>query len=184
MLSALAVVLLLCCVCSGNAWSAQGIQLRNFVLDNRDGNITIRFSLDLNKRDRDQIEAMLLDGARLGLHCKAELYRKRNFWTSKLLAQGQQDSQLRADELSRVYVIKIGKDETQDKTLEKLLQRVWTDIQLNLGPFSMLQRGNEYFLDLDVSLKKDDVPAWMRWSLFFRSWEAVPGARYQMNFEY
>ncbi len=178
------VLVLLCCAMPRSGWCAQGIQLRNFVLDNRDGNIMIRFSLELNKRDRDLIQAMLQDGARLRLICSAALYRKRDFWTSKKLAEGVLDSQLRADELSQRFVLKTPDGETQDKTLDKLLRRAWADIQLNLGPFSLLQRGNEYFLDLDVTLKKDEIPAWMRWSLFFRSWEAVPGARYQMNFEY
>ncbi len=178
------VLILFICAIPRPALCAQGIQLRNFVLDNRDGNIMIRFSLELSKRDMDLVQGMLQDGEKLRLNCTATLNRKRDFWASKQLAENSLVSQLGADELSQRFVLKTSAEETQDKTLEKLLTRAWTDIQINLGPFSMLQRSNEYFLDLDVTLKKDEVPAWMRWSLFFRSWEAVPGAHYQMNFEY
>ena len=52
------------------------------------------------------------------------------------------------------------------------------------APSSCWSGGRDYTVDLDVALKFDDVPPWLRSALFFWNWNAVPVTRYRMEFQY
>lgn len=188
-LKRLTLCLLACLVvvcCAVNAQAAEGLVLRNFVLDNQQGDMTVRYSLDLEgEKSLDAVRVALLEGETLALECSAELSRHRGYWVDKGLAKGKLVNLLRADKEHDNYVlVQEGGGEVRNDSLEDLLRGAWRNMSIAMGSFSVLQRNATYSVELDVALKQYEVPAWKRWSMFFRSFEIVPGARYLMDFEY
>ncbi|MBG0776014.1 MAG: DUF4390 domain-containing protein [Desulfovibrionaceae bacterium] len=179
---------LCCALACVLAWAAparaQHISLSDLVLDNRAGNITVRFSLDME--DEGELEKILADGAVLSLVCEGSLSAARNWWLDKDVTESRFVNRLRYDALTKEYVLERpgGDAPRRGKDLKELLKRAWAVIEVDLGAFDVLQRGRSYTLDLDVSLKYDDVPAWLRSALFFWSWNVAPSARYRMEFQY
>lgn len=164
------------------AW-AQGLLLHNFVLDNQAGDMTLRFSLGIDKLGT--VRAMLREGYVLELQCEAELHRKRSYWLDEPLAEGDLQNLLKADPEREHFVLEQpGNVVVRARALQELLDEAWRSLSIDLGAFSLLQRGEAYTVELNVRLVQYEVPAWKRWTMFFRDFEVVEGARYQMDFEY
>ncbi len=163
---------------------AQHIQLSNLILDNEAGAIAVRFSLALE--EDEPLAAMLKEGTVVALRCQASLSRKRKYWADEQIAEAELVSRIRNDALTREFVVEMpGKPQpARSVNLPALLGQTWDKIAMDLGPFSSLKRGEEYVLELKVTLAHDDVPAWMRWALFFWSWKVAPTTTYQMEFLY
>ncbi len=157
--------------------------LRNFVLDNQEGEMTVRFSLGLE--DEGSLRALLVEGAVLELQCDAVLDRKRSYWLDTGLAQGSLRNVLRADADNEMFVLEQpGPEQIKSSSLEELLALGWRSLSIHLGSFSLLQRGQAYSVQLQVRLKERDVPAWKRWTMFFSDFTVTPSVRYQMDFDY
>lgn len=162
---------------------AQSLQLNNFVLDNQEGDMAVRFSISVEHVDA--IRERLLDGEVLALDCDAELHRRRSYWMDAPLAQGSVENLLRADPERGLFVLQQPGDRlVRARSLEQLLDEGWRSLSIDLGPFSQLERGEEYSVTLKVQLELRDVPAWKRWTLFYSDFEVATGAHYQMNFQY
>jgi len=179
----LALALLLCLPAPA---AAEGLVLRNFVLDNQEGNMTLRFSIGLDDSlELEELRDMLLEGAVLRLECQAGMQRKRGYWLDEPLATGWLQNTLRADPQRDLFILEQPDDRVvRAGSLEQLLAEAWRSMSITLGPFSLLERGQAYSVGLEVELKLQDVPAWKRWTLFYSDFEVVPGAHYQMDFEY
>lgn len=157
--------------------------LSDLVLDNKGGGVSVRFKVDFEPVE--EVAAILQDGATLALRCEAQLSRQRGWWLDKSLAEAERRDLLYGNAIAKEFVVEQESRLTlRERDLKVLLRKAWGNIAMDLGPFSRLERGATYIINLTVSLKQADVPAWMRWTLFFRSWEAVPTAKYQMVFEY
>ncbi len=164
-------------------WAAQGLGLRDFVLDSREGALSLRFSLEL--QELDQVQARLLEGEPLALVCRAVLKRKRGYWLDEALATGAFRAVLRADRQEQLFILELPDgDRLQSTTLKDLFNKGFSGLSLYLGPFSQLQRGEAYSVELQAALVPRRIPAWKRWTLFFASFDVVPEARYQMDFDY
>ncbi len=171
---------LLCCPLQ---IQAQSLQLSNFVLDNQQGDMAVRFSISMEHAEA--IQERLLDGEVLALDCDAELHRRRSYWMDAPLAEGSVENLLRADAERGLFVLEQPGDRlVRARSLEQLLDEGWRNLSIDLGPFSQLERGEEYSVTLRVQLELRDVPAWKRWTLFYSDFEAAKGAHYQMNFQY
>lgn len=179
----LLLLLLLAPLGTAPLWAAQGLGLRDFVLDSREGALSLRFSLEL--QELDQVQARLLDGEPLALICRAVLKRKRGYWLDEPLATGAYRAVLRADRQELLFILELPEGDTlQSTTLKDLFNKGFSGLSLYLGPFSQLQRGDAYSVELQAALVPQRVPAWKRWTLFFTSFDVVPEARYQMDFDY
>lgn len=179
---------LLCLICillflSGSA-SASTLKLKNLVLDNQAGSIMARFGIEL-KADT-QVEDALLSGIRLKLKCSAQLLEHQSMWPDSVVAEKNYSNKLYFDTLSGQFVVeKPGSEKIyKDKSLSILLREEWKTIVLDLGPWSTLERGEKYKLRLKVRLDQTDVPAWLKNTLFFWSWDVIPSATYQLDFTY
>lgn len=185
--TALAVVLI--CVFSLLATlprtaNADDLTLKNMVMDNQAGTITARFGIKLNKKDK--IEQALENGINLKLECDAVLYKHQSLWPDSKVGKAHYENQISYDALSSEFVLEQPgrKNPMKSKSLDQLLQRGWNTLILNMGPWSQLQRGVRYQLLLKVKIDQDEVPAWLRYTLFFWSWDVVPSATYQLDFTY
>jgi len=179
---------LLCLALAGlclttDALATQNLTLSNFVMDNQQGNVTLRFSLAID--DVESLRALLQDGSLLALKCRAKLARKRGHWLSKTLVDVEARHLLSGNSLTHEFLLEQDQVKTlRNKSLAALLAEGWNHMEINLGPFSLLERGQSYAVELEVSLLQADVPAWMRWALFFKSWEVAPAAGYRLDFEF
>jgi hypothetical protein len=72
----------------------------------------------------------------------------------------------------------------QDKDIQELFNKAWDQLTLDLGSWSALQRGDSYSLRLEIRLSRSDIPAWLRYSLFFWSWDVIQPTTYRLDFTY
>ncbi|WP_419781711.1 DUF4390 domain-containing protein [Maridesulfovibrio sp.] len=163
---------------------ASSLKLKNMVLDNQAGSIMARFGIELNADT--QVEEALLDGIKLKLICKASLFEHKSMWMDSEVAGKTYSNKLYFDSLSKQFVLeKQGSEKIiKNKSLSILLREEWNSIILDLGPWSTLQRGERYNLRLKVQLDRTEVPAWLKNTLFFWSWDIIPAATYQLDFTY
>ncbi|NDV28888.1 DUF4390 domain-containing protein [Desulfovibrio sp. JC010] len=166
------------------AAQASSLQLKNMVLDNQAGSIMARFGIELIADA--QVEEALHNGIKLKLICKASLYEHKDIWLDSEMAGKTYTNKLYFDSLSNLFVLeKQGSNKIfKNKSLSILLREEWRNIILDLGPWSTLQRGERYNLRLKVRLDRTEVPAWLRNTLFFWSWDIIPAATYQLDFTY
>jgi len=176
----LAALLVLAGVASA---AAQALDLNNLVLDNQAGQITVRFGVSAPAAP---LREALAEGASLGLVCKATLERVRGVLPNSDLVEGEYVSVLERDELAQEYVLRLPGVEkpVRSKDLPALLNKAWGSVTMDLGSWGLLAPGHAYTLSLAISLKRRDVPAWLRYSLFFWSWDVLPETNYQLQFNY
>ncbi len=163
---------------------AQGLDLDNFVLDNQEGRITVRFGVRVLALD--ELEQALSDGSSVGLVCKAFVYRKRTLWPDSEIAGTKLVSLLRKRGLDQDFeaVLPDEKEPLRDRDLPVLLEKAWGEINLDLGLWDTLEPGSKYSLQLEISLTRVDVPVWLRYMVFFWSWDVLPSTGYRLDFDY
>jgi len=170
-------------LCPGPA-RAQGLELVNLALDNRGGNLSVHFGL--HAEGLAAVKAALDQGSELALRCRVDVRRVRSLFFDSRVAGLDFESRLKADGLTQEYSVELpgGGKPLRGKDLDGLLTAAWGAVTLDLGPWKALAPGNEYVLSLDVSLKRADVPAWIRVAAFFWSWDVLPAAHYEQEFRF
>jgi hypothetical protein len=104
---ALALLLaLLAALPSPRALAADGaLDLRNLILDNQAGDITVRFGVGVP--ELHGLEEELAAGTTVGLKCRAVVYRHKSLWTDTNVAETSFVSPLRKDALANDYILEI-----------------------------------------------------------------------------
>ncbi|MFW5722137.1 MAG: DUF4390 domain-containing protein [Desulfohalobiaceae bacterium] len=178
------VAAFLCLLLLPGSGMSQDVRLENLVLDNQSGDMRVRFGLTL--QGIDTVSEVLEDGALLGLECYAELYRKRSSLWDEKVAGNQLLHVIKRNPLTKEFLIfpQAGAEPVRGTDLEELLGVVWEKLSINLGPWSRMRQGHVYVLDLKVSITHQEVPAWVRTALFFRSWDVVQESTYRLEFSY
>ena len=163
---------------------AAGLELANLALDNRGGNLSVHFGLKVE--DLAAVKAVLDQGSELGLRCRVAVHRVRTLFFDSRVAGLDFESRLKADGLAQEYSVELpgGGKPLRGKDLAALLAKAWGNVTLDLGPWKALAPGHEYALSLDVSLKRVDVPAWVRVAVFFWSWDVLPATHYEQDFRF
>lgn len=163
---------------------AQNLDLGNLILDNQAGSISVRFGVRV--RGIAELEADLASGAVMGLRCEADVYLKKSLWRDTRVAGTVLVSPLRKDVLANDYVIELpGEGRTlRDKDLGALLDKAWGRIALDLGPWQTLLPGRDYHLDMNIAMDRLDVPDWLRYVVFFWSFDVSEPVSYRMDFSY
>ncbi|MFP4392368.1 MAG: DUF4390 domain-containing protein [Desulfohalobiaceae bacterium] len=163
---------------------AQDLEFQNVVLDNVSGSIQVNFGIEV--LDVHALEEHLSEGLVLQMVCKAKLIRNRRWWMDKLLHQEEQKFELKSQPLQDSYVLqrKGWENNLKDQDLGQLLNKAWSRLRLQLGSWEELKSGEDYAIELHLSLKRSNVPWWLRKSLFFWSWDLVPEKNYRMDFKY
>ena len=163
---------------------AAGLELANLALDNRGGNLSVHFGLKVE--DLAAVKASLDQGSELGLRCRVDVERVRTLFFDSRVAGLDFESRLKADGLAQEYSVELpgGGKPLRGKDLAALLAKAWGNVTLDLGPWKALAPGHEYALSLDVSLKRVDVPAWVRVAVFFWSWDVLPATHYEQDFRF
>jgi len=171
------------------AWRAQGfaqsIKLSNLVVDNQAGRIKVRFGVEVAATQ--EVEEALHNGQVLALQCRATLSRGRDYLWDVKVAQTQTVSRLILSDNGEAYEIihPGGREENfRGRDLGVVMREAWGAMDLDLGPWDSLSRGNVYVLSLDVRLLRQDVSTWLKNALFFWSFDTIPPAEYKLEFSY
>ena len=162
---------------------AQSIRISNLVVDNQEGRIKVRFGVDVEATR--EVEEALLRGQVLALQCRATLSRRRDyFWDSKAL-ETEIVSRLILQDGGYEIIHPSGRRETyRGRDLAVVMKEAWGAIDLDMGPWDALSRGNVYVLSLNVRLARQDVSAWLKNTLFFWNFDTIPPAEYKLEFSY
>lgn len=163
---------------------AEELELNGLVLDNEAGNIFVRFGVRVTGYAAlaEELDA----GSSVALTCEASVHRHRSLWTDKRLAEARFTSLLSKDMLADEYVLTLpGQDAPlRGKHLPTLLREAWGSLAMDLGPWKGLPQGNDYRLGLTISMDRTDVPVWLRYVVFFWSFDVYPPVSYQLEFTY
>ncbi|GFM36052.1 DUF4390 domain-containing protein [Desulfovibrio psychrotolerans] len=180
--------LLLCLALAVTGWAtaaraaSQQLKLEDFVLDNAEGQLAIRFGVGI--QDKERLRVMLKEGAVITLTCEATLSDTSGMWLNTTLARQEMVSTLSFNALTREYAIAYEGSPAvyRNANLMRLLSETWERLSLKVGQLVNLERGREYRVDLSVRMQNDNVPPWLSKTLFFWSWDIAPTMRYSMNF--
>lgn len=186
LLLALALLLaLLAALPSPRALAADGaLDLRNLILDNQAGDITVRFGVGVP--ELHGLEEELAAGTTVGLKCRAVVYRHKSLWTDTNVAETSFVSPLRKDALANDYILEIPGEPRplRGKDLGALLAKGWGALALDLGPWESLLPGHQYRLRMEISMDRLEVPVWMRYVVFFLSFDLYSPVSYELDFNY
>lgn len=184
LVTTLALTLALTLVLWASTAAAQSLVLSNLVVDNQAGSLMTRFGVTVE--GMAGITENLQNGATLGLICKAKLSGRSGLFGSPQLAAAEMTSRLKFDALTKEYTLLLPGREAPLKNihLDELLRAGWGELNLDMGSWRMLERGQEYTLALDIRLVHTDIPNWFKRTLFFWSWDVAPSTTYQLHFKY
>lgn len=163
---------------------AQDLELQDMALDNVSGSIQLSYGVEV--LDVQALEERLSEGLVLQMQCRARLIRDRHWWMDALLQDKELVFELKSQPLQGSFqLINKAKGNTlKNQDLNKLLHKAWSGLKMHLGNWQELEPGQEYAVELSLTLKRSNVPWWLRKSLFFWSWDLVPEKKYRMDFKY
>jgi len=180
-LTALALALGLCLW--AQAASAASLVLSNLVVDNQSGALAARFGVSIDSLT--EVSDALTSGVTLALTCKGKLTRHGGVFSSPQVASADLVSRIKYDSLTKEFTMTLpGREAPLKNTrLDELLRSGWGALSLGMGPWKVLERGQEYTLSLDLRLHQVAIPNWFRRTLFFWAWDVAPQASYQLHFK-
>ncbi len=180
----LALLCLVCGLASSSSLHAQSLVLSDLVLDNSNSTMSVHYGLLV--KDAPAIANALHEGLQLRFCSHVALYKKRSFGWDTLLVEKETVFDLHEDTLKQEGVMSIaGKEIRFPMTeFEHVFQKRLASLTASLGPWSMAQKGRTYVVRLTLSLSRVDVPVWIRFPLFFWSWDIVPATQFEMEFVY
>jgi hypothetical protein len=181
---ALALVLGLGLLLAATPARAQAISLKAPSLANVSGVLTTRFGINVD--EVVVLKGELEDGAQLALRCSISLHKTRDYWLDGHLASAFFVSQLSREPLSGEFVMTLPGRATplRNKNLQALLAEGWGAVEVGLGPWDMLERGQKYSLSLDAFMNDADAPEGVSRFIYFWSWDAGAGTTFQLDFTY
>lgn len=178
-LAACLTVLLLC-----SAAMAQTMSLRAPTIANDNGALKARFGVQV--KEKPILMQELEDGHVLVLKCAVELFEVSDYWFDSTVSEASFESTISYDRLSREYsLILPGRPSPmRSKDLSKLLHDGWSSIETTLGPWNMLEDGEEYSLRLITTMNEKDAPEGLMRILYFWSWDAGSDNTFHLNFRF
>uniref|UniRef100_A0A7C4AGG2 DUF4390 domain-containing protein n=1 Tax=Fundidesulfovibrio putealis TaxID=270496 RepID=A0A7C4AGG2_9BACT len=163
---------------------AQRLTLTNLVVDNQEGRIKVRFGLDF--KDVEAVDEALRRGETLALECSATLARKRDYAWNAEVAGGRLGGSLTLHDGGPYEILmpSARQQRFRGRDLGLVMREAWSSLTMDIGAWSSLTRGQTYSLSLEIRLVRQDVPEWVKGTLFFWSFDAAPPIKYQLDFTY
>ncbi|QGY39428.1 DUF4390 domain-containing protein [Pseudodesulfovibrio cashew] len=168
---------------AGTAW-AQTLSLRAPAIADENGSLTVRFGVSVV--ELPVLKGELEDGAELALKCMVKLFKVREYWLDGSVASGSFESVIRFDRLAQEFVMTVpGRTvPLRNGNLPALLSEGWGTIRTVLGPWSMLEHGQNYSLRLITTMNEVDAPEGLERFLYFWSWDAGSDNTFHLNFTF
>ena len=172
-------------LCLARPAAAQSIALSNLVVDNQEGRIKVRFGVDI--KNLDAVKDALADGQTLLLECRATLSLKREYAWNKDVAKAELKSVFSMPSTGGSYEIVLPakhQERFRSRDASLVMKEAWSELAMDLGAWNLLAKGNDYALMLEIRLLRQNVPTWVKGTLFFWNFDAVPAGKYQLDFSY
>lgn len=163
---------------------AQTLVLSAPALANVHGRLTARFGVAVE--EKPVLKGELEDGVEMVLDCRVKLVEESAYWLDKEITTAVFRSELRYDALTKEFVMTLPDREGQlrNTNLPNLLKEGWGVIQVTLGSWALLDRGQKYSMRLKTSLNEKDAPEGISRFIYFWSWEAGASNSFQLDFTY
>jgi len=177
----LSVLFALGCL-SGRAM-AQELVLTNLVLNNYEGKIRVRFGVEATTVVK--IAAALDEGRPLVLRCSATLREKRRYiWNEELMRAESKSSLSKGQDGLYHVTVPEGNAPMSGKDLSGLLRQAWGRIRMDLGEWSLLSRGGDYVIDMEITLSRSDLSSLIDKTFSLFGGDVMPPVGYQLDFTY
>ncbi|XPV76299.1 MAG: DUF4390 domain-containing protein [Desulfovibrio sp.] len=169
---------------SGGIAHAQTLVLKDLVIDSHAGMFMARFGVGI--AGQEHVLEVLNGGVSVQLNCDAQLVKRSTFWNDSTVLEKSIKNTIHFDSLNKEFVLTMseGGKTIRSSSLKKLVEEGWSTINMELGPWSALDQGEEYSLKLIISLEQTDIPGWFERTLVFWSWDVAPSTSYQLDFSY
>ncbi len=162
---------------------AQGLEIYNLVLDNTNATLKVRFDLKID--GVDAIKRALDNGEDLGLVCRATIEMQRKFFWDKSLVCRNFLSTMHKDVLKGEYIINLpGHNFKFTEFSSQRINNLFQNVEIPLLPWSIIKKGRNYSLKVEVALKTLGIPEWIKKTLFFWSWDLIEPEYFEMEFSY
>lgn len=163
---------------------AQTLSLLAPDIANDNGALKVRFGVTVVEKPilRDE----LAKGRVMVLKSVIELFKVRDYWVDGSVASATFESTLSFDRLNRAYVLTLPDKSTPviDKSLDMVLKKGWSHIEALLGPWNMLESGQDYSLRLITTMNEKGAPEGVYRFLYFWSWDAGSDNTFHLNFTF
>lgn len=181
---AVAGLALLLVLLSGGAALAQTLSLRAPDIANDNGALKVHFGVTVV--EKPVLRQDLEEGRELVLKSVIELFRVRDYWLDSTVGTSSFVSTLGYDRLTREFTLTLPGESAplRDKSLDSLLKKGWGRIEINLGPWNMLEAGEDYSLRLITTMNEKDAPEGFYRFLYFWSWDAGSDNTFHLNFTF
>lgn len=167
-----------------SAAQAQTLSLMAPSIANENGALVARYGVTVV--EKPILKGELEDGAQLVLKCAMELFEVSDYWLDATVSSANFESTIRYDQLTKEFVMTLpGRDNPlRNKDIETLLLKGWGSIKATLGPWNMLERGQEYSLRLITTMNEADAPEGISRFIYFWSWDAGADNTFHLNFTF
>lgn len=153
-------------------------------VDNAGGNISVGFSITV--QDVEPLLQALQSGGAYEVRCLGRLYRHRVGMWNSLLGEAVYTCQLAGRPIARECVVTDARGEhvLSFNDLRRDLGLLWQRLSMPMGSWDMIERNNDYRVQLVFKVVQTNVPGWVAKPLFFVNWELVPEMTYEFAFDY
>ena len=151
-----------------NLAQASKASLQNVVLDSKDKNLTLSFTLE--HAFSEEMEEVILSGTPITFTFLVELREIKDFWIDKKLVDIKIDHMLKYNVLKKEFVIKRSWEIDEvlvTKSFDEAQNLMTTIRGLQILPFNWLENGNRYQLATKAELSKANLPFDLRTAMFF-----------------
>ncbi|BCS89159.1 DUF4390 domain-containing protein [Pseudodesulfovibrio sediminis] len=163
---------------------AQTLTLTAPSLANVRGRLTARFGVSV--AELPVLKGELMDGDVLVLKCRVGLYKDSAYWLDDEISMAYFWSSVKYDTATNEFVMKLASEEAllRGSDLGQLLARGWSKLEIQLGSWALLDRGQKYSLKIDTSLKEQGAHEGLMRYVFFWDWESGSDNSFQLDFTY
>ncbi len=159
---------------------SQSLELSSFYVDTHQEYLAARFSIKVEKFE--EIKQALDNGTKMTMQSNLTLYRKRSLIWDEKLHTSTLDIEMEKLLLSGEYMINYPDRETRIRELDKeQFVSLFQGLSNELVPSDSLDPEEDYYVEVEIRLKTRDAPQWIRGILFFWSWDAAQGVKYEMD---
>ena len=157
-------VLILSC----NLAQAAKASLQDIVLDSKNKNLTLSFTLE--HAFSEEMKEVILSGTPITFTFSVELREIKDFWIDKKIVDIKIDHMLKYNALKKEFVIKRSGEIDEvlvTKSFVEAQSLMSTIRSLKILPFNWLENGNRYQIATKAELSKANLPFDLRTAMFF-----------------
>ena len=115
-----------------------------------------------------------------------ELHKENAYWIDREISTATFESVLKFDALTKVFTLVLPARSTplRNENLRQLLKKGWGTIEVGLGSWDMLERGQKYSLTLNTTMNEKGAPEGISRFIYFWSLDVGADNSFQLDFTY